>query len=778
MGDGNSHPLSDFYNTLADAQADYPHAVALTDELAWAAMVALFNSLKAHGGGHGLIPNGTYLISGQMGIWDAVNITISGAGNGTVLMPTADLATNMIEVSGSKNLQFEDFSIDGSLMASVPMCAFYGDGTADNNTYGNIRVKRIRILNWLPQTFGIGVNDPYTVEDVTIEDCYLENCGCAPIEVDSFNAIDTGSSGTKRRYKIRHNRIVYTDSFPTTIGNAIFCGHGTNYDYEISDNVIDNAPTNGIQLYGRPFTIGETTTHKGSIVTGNQIRNPGWSGISILGCDDVVLANNTIINAGYSSGPYVEQRSAILLADRWSGNAAPTPPYYSSKQLAIGPNVIVDNQLSPTMRYGIYEARFAGSTDTCTGQITNNVIIGATDGDMLTLGGMYLQRLIGTQVAIGAQPEVSTVTVSGDSHNRPSVGSDLFIQSSVESATAAADYLLGQGISLRWNGTNWISGFDGVSNAWGAILLDYGSGILTFLVGQNTGGAAQTISPASLMDHRKMQVDAGNKQITFVANQSLILGEASADTELSIRKDAAIGLANLVYKLSHRANGTDLLLYSNDGLSDINWVFCKKSSDKLVLMDYTDIKSDGTVTTTGKVTGSGLKATGLAGTAQPAKITTDGDLAKGPISLDTAEVNSSMTVGTLAQVDAGGKLKSFAGLAASRVMVTNGSGIPDVLSALSASLPMATDSGGMPTTSTYLTIYNEIKDLIDGDFVSNTDASTYWYTKSEIDTLLSAKTNDSEYSSHTHTVSDHTHGGVTAGTDSTSSGGSGSTSTP
>ena len=32
IGDGSSHPLSEFYDTLAAAQADYPVATALTQE--------------------------------------------------------------------------------------------------------------------------------------------------------------------------------------------------------------------------------------------------------------------------------------------------------------------------------------------------------------------------------------------------------------------------------------------------------------------------------------------------------------------------------------------------------------------------------------------------------------------------------------------------------------------------------------------------------------------------------------------------------------------------
>lgn len=54
IGDGSSHPLSERYTTLAEAQAVYPHATALTEEIDWAAMVSAIadapNSVAGYGG--------------------------------------------------------------------------------------------------------------------------------------------------------------------------------------------------------------------------------------------------------------------------------------------------------------------------------------------------------------------------------------------------------------------------------------------------------------------------------------------------------------------------------------------------------------------------------------------------------------------------------------------------------------------------------------------------------------------------------------------------------
>lgn len=63
IGDGSAHPLSDYYATLAEAQAHYPHAVALTDEIDWAATqaaIALIEKRTDQTGGAIYMPYGNY----------------------------------------------------------------------------------------------------------------------------------------------------------------------------------------------------------------------------------------------------------------------------------------------------------------------------------------------------------------------------------------------------------------------------------------------------------------------------------------------------------------------------------------------------------------------------------------------------------------------------------------------------------------------------------------------------------------------------------------------
>ena len=47
IGDGNSHPLSEKFNSLTAAQAVYPHATALTDEIDWCAVQGAINFVES-----------------------------------------------------------------------------------------------------------------------------------------------------------------------------------------------------------------------------------------------------------------------------------------------------------------------------------------------------------------------------------------------------------------------------------------------------------------------------------------------------------------------------------------------------------------------------------------------------------------------------------------------------------------------------------------------------------------------------------------------------------
>lgn len=84
IGDGNSHPLSSVYSTLAAAQAVYPFVTSLTQELDWAAtQKAIDTSFNGHSGAHPpvFVPYGRYVINTRIQM--RPHVRLLGFGEGT-----------------------------------------------------------------------------------------------------------------------------------------------------------------------------------------------------------------------------------------------------------------------------------------------------------------------------------------------------------------------------------------------------------------------------------------------------------------------------------------------------------------------------------------------------------------------------------------------------------------------------------------------------------------------------------------------------------------------
>lgn len=151
IGDGNQHPLSERYATLAAAQVDYPHALALTDQIDWAASQAAINYVAniVTGGARGgwlEFPAGRYVTNRELVVDVGKPVNIRGCGEGTQFRATGSinvfrLKTNMI----IRDLMFVGaFSgvstgiyMDAANVARVEACIFQNQATGIvlNNTF-------------------------------------------------------------------------------------------------------------------------------------------------------------------------------------------------------------------------------------------------------------------------------------------------------------------------------------------------------------------------------------------------------------------------------------------------------------------------------------------------------------------------------------------------------------------------------------------------------------------------------------------------------------------
>ena len=76
IGDGNSHPHSERYTSLSDAQIDYPDAESLDDEIDWAAIQTAFHK----GSGTKIsVPCGVYILNRSLGLSEVNGFVLEGA---------------------------------------------------------------------------------------------------------------------------------------------------------------------------------------------------------------------------------------------------------------------------------------------------------------------------------------------------------------------------------------------------------------------------------------------------------------------------------------------------------------------------------------------------------------------------------------------------------------------------------------------------------------------------------------------------------------------------
>jgi hypothetical protein len=108
VADGASHPLSGVYATLADAQAVYPHATALSDELDWAAIQAAVNALPSaaavsngHFGGTVRCPKGTYVLNRAVVFTARNRVTLEGDGRRSTQLRSSGADTILLDFSGT-----------------------------------------------------------------------------------------------------------------------------------------------------------------------------------------------------------------------------------------------------------------------------------------------------------------------------------------------------------------------------------------------------------------------------------------------------------------------------------------------------------------------------------------------------------------------------------------------------------------------------------------------------------------------------------------------------
>src|SRR5262249_42226334 len=112
--DGTSHPLSNYYVSLAAAQAVYPFATSLSNQVDWAALQSAVNLAQSRYGATVLIPSGNCQIDSPVKI-TANGVQIQGGSRQTLLTFTAATGDDFdigYQVAQVGNVKFADLYIN------------------------------------------------------------------------------------------------------------------------------------------------------------------------------------------------------------------------------------------------------------------------------------------------------------------------------------------------------------------------------------------------------------------------------------------------------------------------------------------------------------------------------------------------------------------------------------------------------------------------------------------------------------------------------------------
>jgi hypothetical protein len=170
IADGTSRPLSGYFASLAAAQAVYPHATSLTDQLDWAALraaqdacynYALDPATNTRTATRSMeIPAGSYNVGSKpaLDLRSVQGLTIHTDGlRSTKFLATAS-STCVASFNGIAHCQIGDFSVESSGAAITVDIAvhYFWDNTAlsptqaarscANNTFGNILINDCRCV--------------------------------------------------------------------------------------------------------------------------------------------------------------------------------------------------------------------------------------------------------------------------------------------------------------------------------------------------------------------------------------------------------------------------------------------------------------------------------------------------------------------------------------------------------------------------------------------------------------------------------------------------------
>ncbi len=328
-----------------------------------AGIQAALNALPAQGG-EVYIPEGTYNIAPGVApiTIPQNNITLRGAGEGTILYLADGANANVIGASAKQGLAIKDLYINGNDAGNAGTC------------HG---------INFSDVDYSI-------IDNVYIYD--MQNYGINLVSNASFNKINNNIF-TSNTYAI------YTgagEEFDTITANTFYSNNYAIYlaadNTVINDNLIHTSTSGAIYLVSsaeRNTVAGNTIRNSkygvyvggdDNAITGNSIYNSSLYGIQLSGAENNTVVSNTIKDS---------TQYGIYLSSSHHNTIESNSTYSNSRDgiyiNASNNNTISGNSVDSNTRHGVK------ITDSSSNTITGNSIIDNDFGNTATYDGIFLE---------------------------------------------------------------------------------------------------------------------------------------------------------------------------------------------------------------------------------------------------------------------------------------------------------------------------------------------------------------------------------------------------
>lgn len=337
-GDGNSHPLSEGYSTLSAAQAVYPDATSLSDELDWAAsQAALANHSFLY------FPPGSFRLSKALTVVGRpVRVMGSGVSVSELICADNGISINNSSLSDDTSVTITDVTLTASTAGTKVAVAV--SGTAERTTCrSQLLIDRVALrgsatgYSWQKGIVGINVSDSHISNTAIIGDrldwSLLQRAIQISDSVDiTFDALrlywgDTGIylSGDSEGITLSHSHIVGFE-----IGHHVYGSNGTAMQHVTHNHM--NTNQRGVWI-----TSADGTSSRHSDVSNNNLiqnvptssgvggeTDYDWIGVEIDGQQSQV-SNNAIEGSlsKASTGVVVDALSDnLIVSDNYIGGCS------------------------------------------------------------------------------------------------------------------------------------------------------------------------------------------------------------------------------------------------------------------------------------------------------------------------------------------------------------------------------------------------------------------------------------------------------------------------